>query len=83
MRLKGISKQALGRIAKSVKGQEEDKVFEPAGHPWDMADKLREVLGDEQFINELLKAMSHEEAVENLQFIAQNWDISLSDREEY
>jgi len=47
-----------------------------------MVDLCRESLGDDNFIESLIKAMSTEEAAENLEFIIQTWDLRAVDDEE-
>jgi hypothetical protein len=75
-----MSNEGFQRIAKRLKSQtNENKPVEKQAtsdnEVWDLADLLREHLGDSEFIESLLKAMSTEEALENLNFIAQAWDI--------
>ncbi|RLI87322.1 MAG: hypothetical protein DRP01_02115 [Archaeoglobales archaeon] len=67
MELKGISNKGMQRIA--------SKVATVDTEVWDLADRCREALGDDIFIEALLKAMSTEEAYENLEFIARMKDI--------
>lgn len=73
----GLSGAALRRIA-----GKEPKQATVDNEVWDMVDLCREALGDEEFIMALLKAMSTEEARENLEFIIQTYDLR-SDPEEY
>lgn len=43
------------------------------------ADEMRELMGDELFINELLKSMDSKELGENLEFIDQMNDLEILD----
>lgn len=47
----------------------------------EMFDVLLETMGAEDFLNELVKAMSSDEQRENFEFIARMWDIELDDSE--
>ena len=47
-----------------------------------MADRCREFMGDDEFIEALLKAVSTEEARENLDFIMRMYEIPMEDAEE-
>lgn len=42
---------------------------------YDLFDKLRETLGDEELLNNLMKAMSQDEMNDNLEYIAKMWDV--------
>lgn len=47
----------------------------------EMFDVLLETLGAEDFLNELVKALSSDEQRENFEFIARMYDIELDDSE--
>ena len=49
---------------------------------WDLVDRAREFLGDAEFIEGLILAMSDEEARENVEYIIQMNEIPLTDEGE-
>ena len=73
----GLSAAAMKRIAGA--GSKQATMDNAV---WDMVDLCRESLGDDNFIESLIKAMSTEEAAENLEFIIQTWDLRAVDDEE-
>ncbi len=76
MRLSGISKKGLRRIARSArKATMDDKA-------WDMYEKLREYLGDEGLLESLIRAMDTEEAIENFEFIWRMNDLDSMENED-
>lgn len=50
---------------------------------WRMADSIREIIDDREFIDALLKVMSYDEAKENLEFIWRTYNIDMLEDEEY
>ena len=72
----GLSGSALRRIAGL-----DAKHATVDNEVWDMVDLCRESLGDDEFILALIKAMSTEEALENLEFIVRMYELHAMDEE--
>lgn len=70
-RIAGILNSKVGRVDAS------ERKATQATEVWDKLDILKEFLGADDLLDELLRAMSTEEANENFDFIAQMHDISF------
>lgn len=81
----GLSGMAIKRIAARQEAQvsEDDARNVLIGpHIWDMAERCRAYMSDEEFIEALLRAMDQESAQENLEFILRRWEIPAEGEED-
>lgn len=46
---------------------------------WEMLEVLRNYMSDTKILDELVKAMSNQEGIENFEYIARMWDIELQE----
>lgn len=74
-----ISKLQLKQI---VKEEVEKELKETVNtEVWSKVDRLREILGADLLVEELIRAMTTDEAEDNLNYIARNHDIHFNDEE--
>jgi len=67
---RGITDNGMYRIAKNLEAASDEKTFAKV-------DLILQHMGAEDLVDELIKAMSFEEANANLDHIMQMWDISV------
>jgi hypothetical protein len=72
-----IDDVGLKKIAEATQRALAPKKAEAGDSVWAMYDTLREAMGDTMVLEELLQAMSSQEAQENVEFIARMHDIPL------
>lgn len=49
---------------------------------WELLERIREVMSDECILEDLINALSTDDAIDNLNWIAKQYDISLTDEED-
>lgn len=50
---------------------------------YDLMKKLVCEIGVEAVLTELVRALSEDDAIEDLKYIAKNWDVCIDDEEEF
>lgn len=74
-----LSNDQMERVAKFMKGKKEATLDNEV---WDLVDTCVMYLGAEELVEELIRAMSTEEAMGNLEFIMRMHEIPTEEEEE-
>ena len=74
-----MTNEQFKRVAKVM---EDRKEAVSDNETWDKFERCREILGDAELLEALIKAMDWKEANENLDFIIQMYEIPMTDEEE-
>jgi hypothetical protein len=80
-RLPGITDKGMERLASKIQKSRKDATQD--NEVWDKLEHLKGHLGPDQLLEELVQAMSTEEANENFDFIIQMHDIPMDYDDEY
>lgn len=74
-----MTDEQLKRVAKFIEGKKEATQDNDA---WDRYEMCLEALGPEQLLEEIVRSMSTEEAIETFDFIARMHDLGSMEEEE-
>jgi len=79
----GIRDDSVAKIAERMGQKVPEKKAGTSDAVWDLFEQVREMLGDATLLEELMRAMSSQEAQENLEFIIQMHDLPIGGDDEY